>query len=483
MKKTIFLFASALLFAANALAGGGADIYFQRPDGMPSSMEASCQGAVSPLKRNTVMTEVSGGNRTLWIKDVVNRRSNQFVVPAGDSRIEISDTGPTGYINVAYVRPLSSASARPYFSADSGATFSQLNPSGVAPFTQFMLGSFSGGGGTNSSNMKFGPDGNLYVFYFTKHTSLNQYNFNLQVFDKQGQSIGGPYVLSGATTPLAPTFGVSGTAAFVSTAVTSTSVIAVAKPGHWWDPSCGAGCYREDTVTAYVWDVGTQSLKQTVGLGHALVNSNYANSINPYGFSQNFGFNGSLITSDGNSIYYLNGIADVWDAGRGMFEPAMEVRRFPPLAGGKYFPENSGAAPIPYTDLSQIPAALNTSQFMDDDPGGSDMEIHNFAAPRYISNFTNKVDIMFESDVALSPVIEVKTARLNPDYSYSAQAGTVQILQDNTDASVKLVDPNAGVGNHGDVSLSSVFGGTAAMFCYPKATGAMVTVLHVCDIS
>ncbi len=486
-KQSLTALVIALLLPLNAYSAGGTDVYFERPDQMPVSGNA-CQGTMSPFKGNIVMGQVNGSTRTLWIKDVGNRRTNTVSIsPAGGKFvIEVSDTGPTGYINLAYIKPLSGSSQRPQFSSNSGASFIQLNPSGVAPYTVFQTGSFSGGGGVNASGMKFGPDGNLYVFYFTKHTSLNEYNFNLQIYDKDGNAFSGPHVLSGAA-PLQPTslpFGLNDTGASISTAVTDTSVIAVAQPGHWWDPSCGSGCYREDTIVAYVWNIASQSLSQVVGIGHALPSSDYSNSIRPYGLS--IGNSASLITSDGNSIYYLNGIADEWDAGRGMFEPAMEVRRFPPLGGGKYFPENAGASPIPYTDLTQIPAALNTSQFMDKNAGGLGGAILHFTAARYKSNFSNKVDIAFSPGVDAEDglVDEFKKVRVTPAQDFSSQGGTVDLIQDFTNTTAQQVTPQGYVGDAvGQSSISSVLGGTVAMYCYDAGVGATGKYFHACDFS
>ena len=397
--------ATLLFLIVPAVLSAQQDLMFQPDDLAVTDFRSSCQMAVSPVKGNAVWAEIINNNTMhLWIKDRVNGYNYKYSTPATAYYLEVSDKGPSGFVNIAY---LVGNSNQVMFSKDSGQTFSSLVLEGVGAYSQLPAGAL----GTNrsySSPFKFDMQGRLYVFYYTKKTTANEFNFNLSIFDVQGQRIGPVYVLSGSD-PIINFF-----PNYINLTYTDSHMVAHVRPYSWYDNATLS--WTQDAAGLFAFDMSTQQLTQKAAIG-------YHPSHPEFSSAKQEVVDSSSITSDGTSVFLINRTADVGG------EYNADIRTFAPLGNGKWFPENYGPGTA-FTDLSQIPASVRTSEFTTQEAGSNPHLVH-FVAPR-LNKKRNMVDVVYYNGKTTSgdmfygfPVI-----RLYADRAFAGQGARTRKLND-----------------------------------------------------
>lgn len=500
------LLAYLVLASSSSLAQGAQD-YSLDPLQFRTSSD-HCTAKISALYGNTIYEDSDsnpGGSSFLRLVTKDRKNGKSRITPAaalGLNTIAISDSGPAGSVNAAYALPNSGQFYREriFFSTNSGESFSEKLLTWDPPYEQFP--GVLGGGATRDNYMLFGADGNLYVFYFGKDSTQGTIYASLlvQIIDPSGTVIGfenlseQAYGLAYPPTPASnipgPGTGVSTLAnatSFIEAVVVGNRIVLLVRPGsNWWDQEANGGIGLDTTakVEAIVYDYSLplgSRVVQRIHMGSRNVASTY-NS--PY---QSSNLQGDIITTDGHSVFMLNqgDFMDV-DPGPAVYNiPNYQFRRFPPCEEqpayfpgncppGGFFPDNDTfSTSAPFLDLPAFPVQVQTANFFT--PGSNQFSVQGyvtgFAAPRYLSGFTNLVDVLY-----ITPAQQdanwhddyIQRLRFNPDVPLSA-GNVPEILNDlnpQTALDSGMVPNTLSIPQTAFLmSFVSVSGGTAATFC------------------
>ena len=470
MHKSGLVILISILFSSYALAQSTPDWSF---NGEIDSIRdtAFCKGAVSLTGRNIAVLDkdimssdlkLSVHDRTYGNSYTVNNSEFQFT--SDKVFFEVSDFGPIGEgVNLIYAVHQTPPVIN--FSKDSGETFIQLSLPTDVNFSHLTDQSLGYDHGPHS--IKFGPDGNLYAIYWSSAgDGVGPVVVNLAIWDKDGNNI--YHKFDFAQNDLLSTFGAS--TDFISITFTHNNLVAVFLPGRPWNDF---GMSADPTIPdSLVFDLSSQTITDQVHIGAYTSDppeEQYYN--NPYEYNPTTQGQTNIIASDGASVYYAAQSGPETNA-NGQTVYVVEFRRFNEYSTGKFFPDDYQTPPgLPMTHLPSRPTNARSIDFMTKTTSGGQGEFAGFAAPRFSSNYTNEVSVLY-----LPP--DPDSGDLTDHYkiSFNPDTGTVgvpwTIVEDVTFNSLTelfgespFIFKGAFIGNHQSGGLSSTNGGTISHFC------------------